>query len=207
MTKPELKAEKAAADAAAAAAKKQRTMLDFFSKLTKRGRRAKQRETRGRRAQTPTVAAVPPAPAAAPAPAPAPVATAAPKATRTNWSKGENLKLLTNAVTEWKESSGRAAPREFLGETAPRKPTLAEFAVIVGIPKGTLGPYVTGNGKARVLGASVGAQAHLDANESQFVVDNIRRHDRANDGLSKQAEIVTVSRFWLQLQCDCGSIR
>lgn len=68
-----------------------------------------------------------------------------------------------------------------------RKPSLGEFATMVDIPKGTLGPYVTStNGKARVLGSQVGTRPHLNNEEKQFVVDNIRRADRGNDGMSKK---------------------
>ena len=59
-----------------------------------------------------------------------------------------------------------------------RKPSLGEFAAAMAdIPEGTLGPYVTStNGKARALGSQVGTRPHhLNNEEKQFVVDNIRR--------------------------------
>jgi hypothetical protein len=114
-------------------------------------------------------------------------AASKPKQTRVNWSKGDNAMKLSLAVAEWTSNTGRAAPREFLGETEMRKPSLGEFATMVDIPKGTLGPYVTStNGKARVLGSQVGTRPHLNNEEKQFVVDNIRRADRGNDGMSKK---------------------
>ena len=124
----------------------QKTMLDFFSPPSRRGRRAKAAETRGRKAAVSQSlpARKPPRHGKGPAvPQPMPQAAAAPKQTRTNWSKGANLKKLTQAVAEWADGSGRAAPREFLGEPELRKPSLAEFAALVDIPKGTIGNYVT----------------------------------------------------------------
>ena len=83
---------------------------------------------------------------------------------------------------------------------------MAEFAELVGIPKGTLAPYVTSNtGKARALGGSVGQRPHLTEKESRFVADNIRRADRANDGLSKQKCVDLVQEVKPELrrsQCE-----
>ena len=109
----------------------QKTMLGFFSPPPRRGGRAKAAETRGRKAAVSQSlpARKPPRHGKGPAvPQPAPQAAATPKQTRTNFPKGENLKKLTQAVAEWADGSGRAAPREFLGEPEqPRKPSLAEF--------------------------------------------------------------------------------
>ena len=118
---------------------------------------------------------------------PAPQAAAPAKLTRINWSKGENLAKLTLAVEEWKSGSGRAAPREHLGDPEPRKPSLGEFAALVEIPKGTLANYVTSTqGMARSLGASSGQQPHLSNDDRLFVAENLRRADRGNDGMTKQ---------------------
>ena len=174
----------------------QKTMLDFFSPPSRRGRRAKAAETRGRKAAVSQSlpARKPPRHGKGPAvPQPMPQAAAAPKQTRTNWSKGENLKKLTQAVAEWTDGSGRAAPREFLGEPELRKPSLAEFAALVDIPKGTIGNYVTSTeGKARSLGASSGRSSHLSSDDKLFVADNLRRADRGNDGMSNQKAIDVV---------------
>ena len=141
---------------------KQRTMMDFFSPPSQRGRRAKAaEETRGRKVK---VSQSLPAPKKGKGPAvvlpPALQAAAPAKLTRINWPKGENLAKLTLAVEEWKNGSGRAAPREHLGDPEPRKPSLGEFAALVEIPKGTLANYVTSTeGMARSLGASSGQAA------------------------------------------------
>ena len=156
--KPSAKEEKAAAAATAAAKTNGCTILNFFKPPpppTQRGRRVKERETRGRKAAAvETAATAPPPPPAVNKgedPRKQPAAAGAAIQKRTNWSTGENLARITAAVTEWKSGSGRAAPREFLGETEARKPTMAEFAMLVEIPKGTLGSYsATSKGKARV---------------------------------------------------------
>ena len=116
----------------------------------------KERETRGRKAAAVETAATAPPPSPAidkgEDPRKQPAAADAAIQKRANWSTGGNLaRRITAAVTEWKSGSGRAAPREFLGETEARKPTTAEFAMLVEIPKGALGSYLTTpKGKARV---------------------------------------------------------
>ena len=60
--------------------------------------------------------------------------TAAPKGTRTNWSKEENLKRLTEAIFAWKN---HMPPWE-------SKLSLAGFAHKVRIPESTLGAYLNG---------------------------------------------------------------
>ena len=143
---PKVPPEKAKAIADSLAKKNGQAMTAFFSPPTQRGRRAKAAETRGRPASKAAAvhAAATGAPGAA-ACAAAAVTNAAskPKQTRVNWSKGDNAMKLSLAVAEWTSGTGRAAPREFLGEPEPRKPSLAEFAALVDIPKGTIGNYVT----------------------------------------------------------------
>ena len=72
--------------------------------------------------------------------------TAAPKGTRTNWSTGENLKRLTEAIFAWKN---HMPPWE-------SKLSLAGFAQKVRIPESTLGAYL--NGK-KYLGKGAGRRA------------------------------------------------
>ena len=102
--------------------------------------------------------------------------TAAPKGTRTNWSTGENLKRLTEAIFAWKN---HMPPWE-------SKLSLAGFAQKVRIPESTLGAYL--NGK-KYLGKGAGRPALLSCGETTFVCDIVRRHDRARDGLGA-AEVV-----------------
>ena len=80
-------------------------MASFFSPKTKRGRPNKTASNAGRKA----AAESPAAEAAAAAP---PAAAAKPQAkkvavTRRNWSKGECLKEMTDAVAEWEQEQKR----------------------------------------------------------------------------------------------------
>ena len=166
--------------------KNQKTMMDLFSPPSQRGRRAKAAETRGRKAE---VSQSLPAPKNGKGPAvvlpPAPQAAAPAKLTRTNWSKGENLAKFTLAVEEWEIGSGRAAPREHLGDPEPRKPSLGEFAALVEIPKGALANYATSaEGRARSLGASSGQQSHLSNDDRLFV--NFRCGRPSSSGLRQR---------------------
>ena len=62
--------------------------------------------------------------------------------------------------------------------------SLRGFAKLVDIPFGTLQKYLaTNEGKRQALGVHVGRKS-LTADVETFVVDNIRRMDRANAGMS-----------------------
>ena len=103
--------------------------------------------------------------------------------TRENYSEGtahENLKL---AIHEWDMKAGR-----YHAELSHDKMTMTRFSQIVGIPVETFRKYVGADlGKRRRLGGHVGpSTAVLDADTKQFVVDVLRRRDRANDGMSRQ---------------------
>ena len=188
----------------------QTSLKRFFKPASKLGRACKKPETRGRKA----IAAdatddFPPSNAAAAEPPPAKS-----KATRTNWSKGENYAKLKAAVEEWNSKTGRAAPRLFLVaagiyEPNPRSPSLDEFSKIVGIPKGTLAPYVTTLGKRRVIGAQVGKKTLLPKDDSRVLVDTMRRYDRGNDGLSRAQILDVLQELSPSLTRDqaCSSLR
>ena len=63
---------------------------------------------------------------------------------------------------------------------------MKDYAARVGIPYQTLHSYARPDkGKRKALGSSVGKQRVFTAEEEQFVVDVVRRHDRGNDGLNK----------------------
>ena len=141
---PMVNPEKVAADALARAKSNGSTMGTFFKPKEKqpaeppaRGRPPKAPETRGRR---PASALAAPTGTASPAnattmPAATAPSTAAPKK-RTNWAVGPDAAKLAQAVKEWTENSGRAAEREFLGETKIRNPSMREFCTMVDIPFG-----------------------------------------------------------------------
>lgn len=99
---------------------------------------------------------------------------------RVNWSKGENLAKLTKAVDDWFAEDGKLS----------KEVTLHQYAKQLGIPKATLGKYVHPDpAKRQRLGAHAGQPSLVDASTQAFVVDVIRRRDRANDGMSRR-EIV-----------------
>jgi hypothetical protein len=105
------------------------------------------------------------------------------KTTRVNYSSGEPLALLQNAVTNWLEKKG---------EHYDRQPdmSLKHYCLWVGIPYETFKKYVCSDvGKRAVIGRGVGSSKLLDDSTVQFCVDMIRRKDRANDGMTKRAII------------------
>ena len=197
---PMVNPEKVAADALARAKSNGSTMDKFFKPKEKpaeppaRGRPPKAPETRGRRPASalaaPAVTASPAITTTLPAATAPPTAVASAKSApmkRTNWASGTNAAKLAQAVKEWNEKSGRAAEQEFIGEADMRKPSIREFCTMVDIPVGTFSKYVTPtDDKRQALGTHAGKPAHLSADESQFVADNIRRADRSNDGLKRR---------------------
>ena len=102
------------------------------------------------------------------------------KLKRVNWGKGEHLKRLTEAVEDWDAKRGPHL------EHNPELP-LSQYAEAVGIPYQTMNNYACKDvGKRRKLGSSVGAAPLFSADDQQFAVDVVRRHDRGNDGLNKR---------------------
>ena len=102
------------------------------------------------------------------------------KPKRVNWGKGEHLKRLTEAVEDWDAKRGPHL------EHNPELP-LSQYAEAVGIPYQTMNNYACKDvGKRRKLGSSVGAAPLFSADDQQFAVDVVRRHDRGNDGLNKR---------------------
>ena len=99
---------------------------------------------------------------------------------RINWGKGERLQLLTAAVRDWDAKTGTILEGE---QTIPLK----RYAALVNIPYTTLLKYTNPElDKRATLGTSVGKPPLFKAEEQQFAVDVIRRHDRGNDGLCKR---------------------
>lgn len=106
---------------------------------------------------------------------------------RTNWSKGENLERLQKAVQDWDTKSGL-----YVQANMGVEPSARRYAKVVGIPFATLSRYIRSDVERRQkLGSSVGPRPLISLSEEQFVVDLIRRRDRANLGMSR-AEVVDV---------------
>ena len=78
---------------------------------------------------------------------------------------------MTQAIGDWKDKKG-----DHYKEGMTRK----EFTIAARIPEKTFQKYAQGK---RVLGKSTGRPGHLDDDECLFVVDSVRRRDRARDGL------------------------
>jgi hypothetical protein len=160
-------------------------------------------ETRGRPARE-SIATPPqrPLPAAAETPAAdAPSAAKTPaapaKQTRTNWALVEHGVRMKQAVHDWDGKTG-----VYL-ELSEEDRTLAKFAARVEIPYETLRKYVAAEPeKRRELGRSVGKPSNLTPDLQEFTVDVLRRRDRANDGMNRQAGIDMVQDLKPELRRD-----
>eukprot|EP00966_Prymnesium_polylepis_P228696 5292672-Prymnesium_polylepis.1 len=165
------------------------SLTAFFKPPPKPGRPAGSVKAKpGPRPAAPPPAEATPPPTREPAPAPAPApAAAAPKGgaqKRVNYSAGEPLKRLTKAVEDWLGKTGT-----YLEEPAMSK---ARFAALAEIPLGTFKHYVHDDPTKRYkLGCGVGESGKklLDEDAAQFVVDTIRRRDRADDGMTRRESI------------------
>jgi hypothetical protein len=100
------------------------------------------------------------------------------KKTRTNWSKGEDLRRLQEAVNAWNVKSERTL------DSNAEPMTRNAFANLNGIPPETFRKYVQQQ-NPRVVGNSVGTKAIITKKDSQFVADVLRRADRGNDGKTR----------------------
>eukprot|EP00978_Attheya_sp_CCMP212_P031727 scaffold120920_cov35-Attheya_sp.AAC.1 len=120
--------------------------------------------------------------------APAPIPKKKSTVSRSNWGKGEGLQMMTKAVQEWNERSGRYFDSN--GEDR----SLKVFANVVGIPYDSFKKYVCSSSakSKRELGKQGGKRSLLDANSQRFIADVIARHDRGNDGKSTSESIDIV---------------
>lgn len=86
---------------------------------------------------------------------------------------------MAKAVHEWDSKTGRCASPSMGMES---------FASIVGIPYKTFKAYACQDkSKRRTLGVSTGPERKLFSKEdSKFIADVARRHDRSNDGLTNK---------------------
>jgi hypothetical protein len=105
---------------------------------------------------------------------------------RKNWSKGENLVKVGAAVKEWDAKSERCT----------KTTTTAEFAAMVGIPVGTLKPYIRVDvSKRQKIGQGMGTKALLKPDESAFIVDVVRRADRGNAGMGNMTVLDSLTEL------------
>ena len=144
-------------------------MTDFFGPKVKRGRPQKAASKAGRLAtkEVPPTTALPQAVLK-----PAPVINE--KFTRRNWSKGDGLKIMTDAVEAWYEELKKPEADQI---------SMTFFAEQRGISFSTLQEHVTPfNSKRIKLGASVGRKPVIGPNSQAVITDVLIRHDRANQG-------------------------
>ena len=108
-------------------------------------------------------------------------ATKTVKAQRVNYGVGQSLSLLRTSVQTWDRKL--AEDPESLGPPCKR---MERYSLEVGIPFSTFKKYACADlSKRRKLGTQVGRpQAILD-NTGEFVVDVMRRKDRANEGMTR----------------------
>jgi hypothetical protein len=93
------------------------------------------------------------------------------KASRINWDAGVLLRRITQATEDLKDKKG---------EHFKEGMALKEFSIAARIPRETFQKHAQGK---RALGKFIGRPGHLDGGECLFVVDLVRRRDRARDGL------------------------
>ena len=96
------------------------------------------------------------------------------KVTRTNWSKGENLKKMTDAIADWDAE---------LKKNEDERMSLHMFAELHNIPFSTIQMHVTTDDSKRIKhGSGVGTKRIVDQRTTDIIVDVLIRKDRANQG-------------------------
>ena len=153
-------------------------MTQFFKVKIKPGRPSKTSSKAGRKAAPKDPAAAPAA--KLPAAAPAAASGEQPKAkmqkvSRQNWSKGDGLKRMTEAVAKWELEAAK-----------PEKDRMSVhwFAEVNGIPYTTFQTHITSvEGKRIKLGSSVGKKPLLDSHSKDIIADVLVRKDRVNQGV------------------------
>ena len=124
-------------------------------------------------------------------------ARSAPKK-RTNWSLPANRARLEAALAQWAAKTDPAASRLFAKKgngkssltAVLREPTMREFADTVGIPQPTFSKYCA---EKSTLGVGVGRKILISQENSDLIIDVVRRADRGNNGMGgcKIAEVIT----------------
>lgn len=154
------------------------TLYDHFKPIRRRGRPKKRHDlakdvAKSMKKTLPAdaVAVLPPPPK--------------PKAsTKTNWGAPHMLPLMSKAINEWKGKSGRALDSN--GEAIEK---LSVFARKVHIPYETLRKYLSND---RKLGASMGRKILINPQDQSFIIDNLARKDRGNEGATPAEAIDLV---------------
>ena len=104
------------------------------------------------------------------------------KRSRETYGEGAGLEKMTTAVNDWHEKKGRYE------EDVPMP--MSRYCALVDIPEETFRKYVcTDPGKRRKLGSQPGPSRLVSKDASQFVVDVMRRKDRADDGMNRRESI------------------
>jgi hypothetical protein len=104
------------------------------------------------------------------------------KRSRETYGEGAGLEKMTTAVNDWLEKKGRYE------EDVPMP--MSRYCALVDIPEETFRKYVcTDPGKRRKLGSQPGPSRLVSKDASQFVVDVMRRKDRADDGMNRRESI------------------
>ena len=164
-------------------------LTDFFKVRGKAGRRPKAKGAGGR--ASPSAPETTGLQIQTPRPADVPAKKKKTNVIRIDWSSGESLEKMQAAVALWVS----------LEPTA--RPTLKSYAATHGIPAGTLANYVTSTEEnRRAVGMRHGAKPLCSQEEQSFVVDCIRRANRANDGKSNQQVIDIVQELKPELSRD-----
>ena len=108
------------------------------------------------------------------------------KVARVYYSKGEALTKLKQAVHDWDSKSGMYLQLDGLQTGLKNDAKLERFARLVGIPYNTFRKYACPDmDKRREIGSAVGRPAVLDTKADEFIIDVVRRKDRANEGINR----------------------
>ena len=109
------------------------------------------------------------------------------KVARVYYSKGEALIKLKQAVHDWDSKSGMYLQLDGLQTGLKNDAKLERFARLVGIPYNTFRKYACPDmDKRREIGSSVGRPSSvLDTKADEFIIDVVRRKDRANEGINR----------------------
>ena len=152
-------------------------ITQFFKPKTKAGRPSKTSSNAGRKAapknpDAAPAAKLPPLHAAASAEQPK---AKKQKASRQNWSRGDGLKRLTEAVAQWELEAAK-----------PEKDRMGArlFAEVSGIPCTAFQTHITSVDGGRIKpGSGVGKKPLLDSQPNGITVDVLVRRDRLNQGV------------------------
>ena len=158
------------------------TIMNFFSQKAAPGRPAKKTSKAGRPAQkrSALLAEVPIAAAVAPK-------AKKIKATRQNWSKGEGLKRMSDAVAEWKVE---------LAKPEKNRDSVHLFSEKRGIPYTTFQDHIAKDEKKLIkLGSGVGRKPLISSKTQEVIVDVLVRKDRANQGLGVGGAIDMIEQM------------